>query len=126
MQIHLNFEVHDKEPSKTNDHLQENKPRFSEQCKLVYDHMVKYGSITIVDADKMMVKRLASRICDLRKKNEILIDDKFVTLGNTKVKKYWLSHWRFEISSGFDGFRCTKCMTWIYANQERECKCIID
>jgi hypothetical protein len=53
--------------------------------------MVKYGSITIVDADKMMVKRLASRICDLRKKNEILIDDKFVTLGNTKVKKYWLS-----------------------------------
>jgi hypothetical protein len=91
MQIPLNFEVHDKEPSKTNDHLQDNKPRFSEQCQKVYDHMVKHGSITVIDAQKISVTRLSARIFDLEKKNKIAINsDEYITVGKTKVKQYKL------------------------------------
>ncbi len=91
MQIPLNFEVHDKEPSKTNDHLQENKPRFSEQCQKVYDHMVKYGCITVIEAQKMNVTRLSARINDLIHKNKIEIDtDEWIQQGKTKVKNYKL------------------------------------
>ena len=31
--------------------------------------------------------------------------------------------WVAERSSGYDGFRCQKCMTWIYGGTERKCKC---
>ncbi len=92
MQIPLNFEVHDKEPSKTNDHLQENKPRFSDQCKLVYDHLVQYGSITSTDAWLLYgITRCAARISDLIHKNKIEIDtDEWIQQGKTKVKNYKL------------------------------------
>ena len=90
MQIPLNFEVHDKEPSKTNQHLQENKPRFSEQCQTIYDHLVQYGSITSTDAWILYgITRAASRIHDL-KKNGIEITDEWIQQGKTKVKNYKL------------------------------------
>ena len=92
MQIPLNFEVHDKEPSKTNDHLQENKPRFSDQCKLVYDHLVQYGSITSTDAWILYgITRCASRIHDL-KKNGVEFQDppEWIQQGKTKVVNYKL------------------------------------
>lgn len=92
MQIPLNFEVHDKEPSKTNDHLQENKPRFSDQCKLVYDHLVEYGSITSTDAWILYgITRTASRIHDL-KKNGVEFQDppEWIQQGKTKVVNYKL------------------------------------
>lgn len=91
MQIPLNFEVHDKEPSKTNDHLQENKPRFSDQCKLVYDHLVQYGSITSTDAWILYgITRGSARIHDLIHKNGIEITDEWIQQGKTKVKNYKL------------------------------------
>ena len=31
--------------------------------------------------------------------------------------------WKEEISSGYKGFRCKRCATWIYDNQERRCEC---
>jgi len=31
--------------------------------------------------------------------------------------------WAFERSSGYAGFRCQKCATWIYDNQKEECQC---
>lgn len=31
--------------------------------------------------------------------------------------------WIFERSSGYAGYRCQECYTWIYANQEKTCKC---
>ena len=92
MQIPLNFEVHDKEPSKTNDHLQENKPRFSEQCQTIYDHLVEYGSITSTDAWILYgITRTASRIHDL-KKNGVEFQDppEWIQSGKTKVVNYKL------------------------------------
>lgn len=31
--------------------------------------------------------------------------------------------WVFERSSGYAGYRCKKCHTWIYENQEKKCDC---
>lgn len=31
--------------------------------------------------------------------------------------------WVFERSSGYAGYRCRTCATWIYANTEYKCKC---
>lgn len=33
------------------------------------------------------------------------------------------SNWIFERSSGYAGFRCHTCATWVYAEAPRECKC---
>jgi hypothetical protein len=31
--------------------------------------------------------------------------------------------WVFERSSGFAGYRCQRCATWLYDNQKLVCKC---
>lgn len=31
--------------------------------------------------------------------------------------------WIFAHSSGYDGYRCTKCATWVYAGDKKECEC---
>jgi hypothetical protein len=31
--------------------------------------------------------------------------------------------WVFERSSGFAGWRCSKCATWIYMDDEKICQC---
>lgn len=31
--------------------------------------------------------------------------------------------WVAEVSSGFDGFRCRNCATWVYENAPRVCDC---
>lgn len=90
MQTAINFKVHDRERASTNDHLQENKPRFSDQCQTLYDHMIQYGSITSTDAWILYgITRGASRIHDL-KKNGVEIVDEWVVVGKTKVKSYSL------------------------------------
>jgi hypothetical protein len=32
--------------------------------------------------------------------------------------------WVFERSSGYAGYRCQICATWVYANQPLKCDCI--
>lgn len=32
-------------------------------------------------------------------------------------------NWVFERSSGYAGWRCNKCATWIYFNDPFDCKC---
>lgn len=39
------------------------------QCLQVIDYLKQHGSMTQADADKLGIKRLASRICDLRKEH---------------------------------------------------------
>ncbi len=31
--------------------------------------------------------------------------------------------WEFERSSGYAGYRCQVCYTWVYNNQEKRCDC---
>lgn len=31
--------------------------------------------------------------------------------------------WVFERSSGYSGYRCQECYTWVYENQEKKCDC---
>lgn len=31
--------------------------------------------------------------------------------------------WVFERSSGFAGYRCQKCQTWVYAEKKKKCCC---
>lgn len=33
------------------------------------------------------------------------------------------SRWKFERSSGYAGFRCNECATWLYASDFLNCKC---
>lgn len=33
------------------------------------------------------------------------------------------SNWKFERSSGYAGWRCTKCGHWIYMDDPKECDC---
>jgi thymidylate synthase len=88
MQTSIDFKVHDYEPSSTMAHLNENRNRFSEQCQLMYDHMIEHGSITSTDAWIMYgITRGSARICDL-KKNGVNIVDEWVVSGKTKVKSY--------------------------------------
>ena len=87
-QTTIDFTVHQYEPQSTQAHLNENRPRFSEQCQTLYDHMIQYGSITSTDAWIMYgITRGASRIFDLRK-NGVQIVDEWVVTGKTKVKSY--------------------------------------
>lgn len=32
-------------------------------------------------------------------------------------------NWVVSISSGFAGYRCTKCHTWVYNSEPRKCNC---
>lgn len=38
------------------------------QCERILQFMDQYGSITQADADALRIKRLASRICEIRKR----------------------------------------------------------
>jgi len=31
--------------------------------------------------------------------------------------------WSFERSSGYAGYRCSRCHTWVYSNARRRCEC---
>ena len=33
------------------------------------------------------------------------------------------AHWVYEVSSGFPGWRCTKCAHWIYDKRPFDCNC---
>ena len=33
------------------------------------------------------------------------------------------SRWEWERSSGHNGYRCRLCATWVYADEEKKCKC---
>ena len=35
-------------------------------------------------------------------------------------------NWVFERSSGYAGYRCTRCATWIYEGQPKQCNCDVD
>jgi len=68
----------------------------------------KYGSET--------KEELAARITRITFSGfEIPKDEEkpFVSLGN----------WVQEYSSGYNGFRCTKCATWIYCDEKFICDC---
>ena len=32
-------------------------------------------------------------------------------------------NWEWEISSGYGGYRCSNCGTWVYEREPRRCKC---
>jgi len=49
-----------------------------------------------------------------------LIDKEF---GNKESKKESKGAWHFEISSGYDGWRCDKCATWVYDGDDLICDC---
>lgn len=34
-----------------------------------------------------------------------------------------IGKWYLERSSGYLGFRCARCATWVYYNQELKCDC---
>ena len=83
--------VHKVEHHGTQAHLDENRQRFGKQCQMVYDYMMNHGSINIIQADAMGIKRLASRICDLKKALQpqgLTIQSEMVSCGETRVAEY--------------------------------------
>jgi hypothetical protein len=55
---------------------------------LIYNHIIEHGSISIIDADKMKIRRLASRIGDLKKNGIVFNDDEWIGTGRTKIRSY--------------------------------------
>ena len=41
----------------------------------------------------------------------------------TAKKNELMGDWRFELSSGFAGWRCSKCACWVYADENKKCRC---
>jgi len=39
------------------------------------------------------------------------------------LKRHRDSNWKAEISSGYDGFRCQNCATWVYELEDKRCEC---
>ena len=39
------------------------------------------------------------------------------------IKEESAGNWIFERSSGYAGWRCTKCGTWVYIEQPKRCDC---
>lgn len=95
MQTTIDFTacVHPVEHHGTQDHLDENRPRFGKQCGQVYEYMKTYGSITQHEAGRMGIRRLASRINDLKKilsSIGMTVESKMIAVGETKVAQYKL------------------------------------
>ena len=94
MQTSIDFTscVHRVEHSGTQDHLNENRIRFGKQCSQVYYHLMMFESITQSEAESLYgIKRLASRINDLKKilpTIGLTIESKMVKAGETKVAEY--------------------------------------
>ena len=94
MQTTIDFTacVHPVEHHGTQDHLDENRPRFGKQCGQVYYHLMMFESITQSEAESLYgIKRLASRINDLKKilaTIGLTIESKMVKAGETKVAEY--------------------------------------
>lgn len=49
-----------------------------------------------------------------------IIDKEFCNKENKKESK---GTWHFEVSSGYDGWRCDKCATWVYDGKALVCDC---
>ncbi len=43
-----------------------------------------------------------------------------------KIEPRKYRHWVFERSSGYAGYRCTKCMKWVYNTLPLICDCVDD
>lgn len=87
----LDLFVHAHEPSITQEHLNDNRTRFSKQCQDVLDHLLLCGSIQQNEARVMYnITRLASRIHDL-KSSGIDIDREMVRCGKTNITRYSLT-----------------------------------
>lgn len=46
-------------------------------------------------------------------------------IPNDSINSNPKGNWIFEISSGFDGYRCQKCQNWVYKDNKKECSCEI-
>jgi hypothetical protein len=52
--------------------------------------------------------------------DKLLFKHDLLTSKDSQVSK---GDWIFHRSSGFAGWRCTKCATWVYNNQPKVCNC---
>ena len=84
--------VHKVEHSGTQDHLNDNRKRFGKQCGQVYYHLMKFESITQSEAESLYgIKRLASRINDLKKiltPIGMTVESTTIRVGETKIAQY--------------------------------------
>lgn len=88
----LDIFVHAHERSCTQAHLDENRKRFGRQCQQVYDALVKYGEegITSETIDVKRIKRVASRIDDLKRLGVQIDNTGWRRIGDTKFRVYKL------------------------------------
>lgn len=66
------------------------------QTERVLEYMEKHGGITQLEADELAVKRLASRICDIRKAG-FPIETERVTVKNRYGEKCSVSRYKLGV-----------------------------
>jgi hypothetical protein len=79
--------------------------------------IVAFAIECMIDAESPLTPKGFNRWFNADKYSDNGFED--AVKNNLKSK----GDWEFEISSGFDGYRCQKCKTWIYANQKLKCDC---
>ena len=67
-----------------------NASKLGGQNKRIFEHLMSGRTINCIEAQSMFVLALHSRISELRNKFGITINDKFVSVGEVKVKQYWI------------------------------------
>jgi hypothetical protein len=95
----MKLQIHDKENNPSSQaYLDKNKKRISQQCLKVLELLMQGKRLTTMNAPSYGILSLPRRIADLREKNGIFVDERWITPPNSSVqiKEWFIS----EITSG--------------------------
>ena len=90
MQLALDFNPHrDENNYHSRKHLEENRDKFSQQCKLVLTILQSGRRLTVLSAiNEYGISSLPRRILDL-KENGVEIKDRWIEINNKRAYKEW-------------------------------------
>jgi hypothetical protein len=88
-QLAIDFEVHSRENNpESESHLNENRQKFSDQCKKVLSLLQDGVRLTTINAPSYGILSLPRRIKDLKDYNGIEVKERWLT--NPKIKEWYL------------------------------------
>ncbi len=90
----MNLQIHEHENNpESQSNLEKNKTRFSKQCLLVLELLLQGKRLTTINAPSYGILSLPRRIADLREKNGIYVNERWIKPHNSSVeiKEWFLS-----------------------------------
>ena len=77
--------------------LDKNRKRFSKQCLIVLELLMRGVRLTTINAPSYGILSLPRRIADLREKNGIIVDEQWIKPANSSVE---IKEWFIEVKTG--------------------------